>query len=165
MRDRASSNNIVMLTIKIVYPHLLNIGCYSHTIDHVGERFVTPVLEECAKLRIGIFAHSPRARLLWREITRCSMATYSETRWWSRWEIFKQIILYFGDVSLFLHENELAPAYCSKILMILGDPLKSALLQVELAVVVDTGKTSSKLLIHWKETGSLCTCALRFSLV
>ena len=39
-----------------------------------------------------------------------------------------------------MSENELAPAYRTKILTILGDPQKSALLQVELAVIVDTGE-------------------------
>ena len=48
-------------SLKIVYPNLLDIGCYSHTIDHVGEQFVTPVLEEFAKAWVGLFAHSPKA--------------------------------------------------------------------------------------------------------
>ena len=67
MRDRTSSNGVAMRTLKVVYPNLLDIGCYSHTIDHVGEHFVTPVLEEFSKLWISLFAHSPKARLLWRE--------------------------------------------------------------------------------------------------
>ena len=84
MRDHASSNGVAMRTLKVVYPNLLDIGCYSHTIDHVGEHFVTPILEEFLKAWVGLFAHSPKARLLWRERTGRSMATYSETRWWSR---------------------------------------------------------------------------------
>ena len=39
MRDRGSTNNVAMHTLKIVYPHLLDIGCYSHTIDHVRDKF------------------------------------------------------------------------------------------------------------------------------
>ena len=82
VRDRASTNNVAMRTMKVVYPHLLDIGCYSHTIDHVGEKFDTPNLDEFGKAWVGIFAHSPKARLLWRERTGRSMATYRETRWW-----------------------------------------------------------------------------------
>ena len=26
------------------------------------------------------------------------MASYSETRWWSRWEVFHQVVQQFGDV-------------------------------------------------------------------
>lgn len=140
MRDRASTNNVAMQTIKIVYPSLLDIGCYSHTIDLAGERFVTPVLEEFSKSWIGMFAHSPRARLLWREKTGRSMATFSETRWWSRWEIYKQILLYFGDILPFLQENDLSPSYRKKALAIFEDNQKNVLLQIELAVVVDAGE-------------------------
>ncbi len=38
-RDRASSNNVAMRTMAVVYPDLLDVGCLSHTIDHVGEHF------------------------------------------------------------------------------------------------------------------------------
>ena len=64
MRDRASTNNVAIHIIKIVYPHLLDIGCYSHTIDHVGEKFVTHTLDEFGKAWNGIFSHSLKARLL-----------------------------------------------------------------------------------------------------
>ena len=140
MRDRVASNGVAMRTLKIVYPTLLDIGCFSHTIDHVGERFVTPVLEEFSKCWISLFAHSPHARLLWREKTGRSMATYSETRWWSRWEVLKQVMLYFGDVLPFLQENGIAPANRGKLLAILTDPHRSARLHVELAVVIDVGE-------------------------
>ena len=140
MRDRVASNGVAMRTLKIVYPTLLDIGCYSHTIDHVGERFVTPVLEEFSKCWISLFAHSPHARLLWREKTGRSMATYSETRWWSRWEVLKQVMQYFGDVLPFLQENGIAPANREKLLTILTDPHRSARLHVELAVVIDVGE-------------------------
>ena len=42
MRDRASMNNVAMNTLKIVYPSIVDIGCFLHTIDHVGGRFNTP---------------------------------------------------------------------------------------------------------------------------
>ena len=67
--------------------------------------------------------------------------------------------------STFLHENELAPAYLSKILTILGDPQKSALLQVELAVVVDTGEQLVKANYTLEGDGLLGYTCLRFSLV
>ncbi len=35
MRDRASVNNVAIQTVKIVYPCLLDVGCFSHTLDHV----------------------------------------------------------------------------------------------------------------------------------
>ena len=35
IRDCASVNNVA---IQIVYPCLLDVGCFSHTLDHVGEK-------------------------------------------------------------------------------------------------------------------------------
>ena len=84
MMDRASTNNVAMHTMNIVYLHLLDIGRYSHTIDNDS------LLDEVC---VGLFAHSPKAR---RE---------SETCWWSRWEVLKQVMLFFGDIEPFLQEN------------------------------------------------------------
>lgn len=73
MRDRAATNNVALRTLKVLYPHIVDIGCLSHTIDHVGEKFDTPVLSEFISWWISLFAHSPKNRALWRERTVRSM--------------------------------------------------------------------------------------------
>ena len=37
MRDQAAVNNVAMEILKVVYPLVVDIGCYSHTLDHVGK--------------------------------------------------------------------------------------------------------------------------------
>ena len=37
MRDRASVSNVAIRTLSIVFPKVLDIGVFSHTLDHVGE--------------------------------------------------------------------------------------------------------------------------------
>jgi len=37
MGDWASTNNVAMQSMKVVYPNLINIKCYSHMIDWVGK--------------------------------------------------------------------------------------------------------------------------------
>ena len=93
LRDRASTNNVAMSTLKIVYPSVIDVGCFSHTIDHVGSHFNTPTLREFITSWISLFSHSPKTRLLWKTRTERSMSTYSATRWWSRWEVIKQVML------------------------------------------------------------------------
>ena len=44
MRDRASTNTVALRTMKVIYPDLVDIGCYSHTIDLVGQHFNLPNL-------------------------------------------------------------------------------------------------------------------------
>ena len=42
MRDRASVNNVAMRTVAIMYPSVMDIGCFSHTLDLVGSHFQLP---------------------------------------------------------------------------------------------------------------------------
>ena len=66
MRDRASVNRVAMRTIKVVFPDMIDVGCYSHTIDPVGEKFHAPNLDTFIHLWISLFSHSPRVRLWWK---------------------------------------------------------------------------------------------------
>ena len=43
MRDRALVNNVAVSTIAILYPSAIDIGCFNHTLSHVGEKFNAPV--------------------------------------------------------------------------------------------------------------------------
>ena len=36
VRDWASNNIAVLRTLKVVYPKMIDIGCFRHTLDHVG---------------------------------------------------------------------------------------------------------------------------------
>ena len=84
---RASANLSAMRTIKVVYPSIVDVGCFSHTLDRVGEKFKTAVSSEFIHSWIMLFSHSPKARMLWKSQAGCSMIGYSETRWWSKFEV------------------------------------------------------------------------------
>ena len=66
MHDHATVNDVAMRTMKVLYNDVIDIGCFSHTLDHVGERMQTPLLDEFFRSWISIFAHSPKSRLAWR---------------------------------------------------------------------------------------------------
>jgi hypothetical protein len=91
MRDRCSVNGVAMRTLKVVYPQVLDIGCFSHALDLAGRKFKTPNLDEFSKHWTSLFAYSPKARIAWKATTGVSVRTYSETRWWSRWEVIEQV--------------------------------------------------------------------------
>lgn len=59
MRDRASLNNMAMQTVHVLYSKLFDIGCFAQTIDHVGEKFNTPVLKS-SRLPGFPFSHVAR---------------------------------------------------------------------------------------------------------
>ena len=41
MHDRASVNSVAICTVSVVCNRTFDVGCLSHTIDHVGERLVS----------------------------------------------------------------------------------------------------------------------------
>ena len=86
MHDRASVNGAAMRTIKVVFPSLVDVGCYSHTIDLAGEKFDVPVLDEFFHLWVSLFAHSSRAKMDWQTAIGISIKSHSCTRWWSKWK-------------------------------------------------------------------------------
>ena len=58
MKNRAAVNETAARTLKVIYPNLLSIGRFSHTIDRVGEHFNTPNLSEFATSWISLFSHN-----------------------------------------------------------------------------------------------------------
>lgn len=141
MRDRAAVNSVALRTVKAIYPKVIDIACFSHTLDLVGSKFRTPNLSEFAQAWISLFSHSPKNKLMWRERTGRSMASYSATRWWSRWEVLEQLLVQFGDVLPFLQNEDIgSPVTKSKLLAFFTDAQKRAFLEIELAAVVDWGQ-------------------------
>jgi hypothetical protein len=134
-------NNVAIQTLKIVYPLVIDIRCFSHTIHHVGGRFETAVLSEFITLWICLFSHSPKTRLLWRSRTNKSMSSYSATRWWSKWEVIKDVTVYFADVEPFLRENEDVGLHLRpKLLNFFDNPQTTSKLRIEIAATVDWGE-------------------------
>jgi len=148
-----------MRTLAVVYPKVLDVGCFSHTIDRVGKHFKTHILSEFSTSWIMLFSHSPKAKLLWKEQTGRSVMSYSATRWWSRWEVFHQLLLQFGNIELFLQKHDdLGPASRQKLMAFFQDP-KTALLKIELASIIDWGEAFVKANYNLEGDGPLAfTC-------
>ena len=64
IHDRASVNNVAMQTLKVVYPDVVNIDCFSHMLDLVGEKFCTLILDQFFKGWINMFFHNPKTTYL-----------------------------------------------------------------------------------------------------
>ena len=133
-------------------------GCFSHTLNRVGEKFVTPILDDFVRCWISLFSRSPKTGLAWKTRTNLPVPTYSTTRWWSKWEVIKQMHDVFGDIAPFLEEESLAPTH-SRLLDILNDPSKCRKLQIELAVVVDAGEPFVKSTYRLEGDGPLVLAA------
>ena len=141
MHDLAAVTTVAMNTVSIVYPNILDVGCMSHTMDHVGDKFLTPLLDEFVTAWVQMFSHSPKSRLQWSNRVGFNVRLLCKTRWWSRWEVINQILELFGDIEPLLIENDdLAPPTRQKIINILQDPTQKAYLHVEMAAIIDAGR-------------------------
>ena len=159
MHDRAACNGVALRTIKVVYSSIVDIGCFSHTLDLVGSKFVTPCLSSFMVWWVSLFSHSPKAMLLWKERTGLSYQGYSATRWWSKYEVMKQLMDLFGDVEPFLKEANVSPATIEKLLSVLRDPCEKKHIQVELAATIDEGMPFVKATYNLEGDGPLAlTC-------
>ena len=130
----SSVNQVAMHTVPIVYPNTIDVGCMSHTLDHVRKNMNTPVLDNSWT---NIFARSGKARLEWRSIVGTSPVSYLPTRWWSTFEVIRPIHDCFGDIQSFVYSKELPPASAGKLQSILEDSPSKRKLCIELAITVD----------------------------
>lgn len=90
IKDGAAVNEAALQQVKFYFPKLLNVTCFSHTIDNVGKHFVFRVLDTFAHHWITMFSHSHAIGLAWKTKTGKAMRSYSPTRWWSKWEVISK---------------------------------------------------------------------------
>ena len=74
---------------------------------------------------ISFLSHRCKARVAWKEQTQIAMKTNSATRWWSKFEVIKQMFELFGDVEMVLRRHDdLAPSTRAKLLTFFDEPPK-----------------------------------------
>ena len=140
MKDKASVNQAALQQVRFFFLQLLDVACFSHTIDNVGKQFEFHVLDTFAQYWVSLFSHSPAAHLAWKARTGTAMPTFSLTRWWSKWEVMNLVLEYFADVEPFVRENDhLAPATRTHLMEIFNSPGDSKDLELKLAAFVDGG--------------------------
>ena len=120
-----------------------DIKCFSHTLDHVGDKFKCETLTRFWGKWLNLFSHSRRAKKIFNQVVGVSVKSYSATRWWSKYECFEQLmrVQVWGDVIKILDElkaasiNEAGSAV--EAYQMLTDIHTVSKLRVELAAVVD----------------------------
>ena len=98
MRDGASVNQAALVRIAFIFPKMLNVVSFSHMLDNVGNHLVISTLLEFGTIWNCLFCYSYKAKLLWKDLTGHRPRSYSDTRWWSKWEVYQQILMQFGDI-------------------------------------------------------------------
>ena len=138
----------------------MDIGCYSYTIDHVGEQFKVPTSDEFGKFCGQFVCPLP---LCPTALAGKGWPVSTVRQGGGLCEVLKQIMLLFENVLPFLQEN-VSPATCGKLIEILTHPYKKAFLMVELAVVIDIGEHFVKVTYSLEGGGPLVFSCLKFCL-
>ena len=58
MYDCVSANKVEICTLQVLYPAVLGIGCFSHTLNSVGEKFNIPHVNDFTTYWVGLLSHS-----------------------------------------------------------------------------------------------------------
>ena len=58
MHDCASANKVAMRTLQVLYPAVLGIGCFSHTLNRIGEKFNASHFNNFTTYWVSLFSHS-----------------------------------------------------------------------------------------------------------
>ena len=141
MRDGASVNGAAIRSLALLYPIMIDVTCFLHTLNNAGRHFNFPLLDRFCRLWISLFSHSARAKLVWKTRTSIAIKTHSETPWWTKWEVLNQVSAFFGDVRPLLQENQdISPTTTAELLAILDNDGSRRTLQLQLAALVDIGK-------------------------
>ena len=70
MRDGVLVNRAAMRTVKVVFPKVVDVRCFSYAIDGIGSHFNIPTLRRFVQLWNALFGHSPATRIAWEERTQ-----------------------------------------------------------------------------------------------
>lgn len=84
--DRASVNTAAVQYWADSYKGSLDIGCFSHTLCHVGEHITCLYLESFRQDLSALMSQSQKACEHWLLLVRSAFKMHSATRWWSEYE-------------------------------------------------------------------------------
>lgn len=162
-RDGAAADGAAIKQLLFFYPNIMDVICFSHTINNVGYHFVFSVLDTCFRHWVKKIC-LPTAIMLnfsgKRELEgRCVLPVIHDG---GASESSKQISDYFGAVASFLQENEnLSPQIRQHLMEIINDPQELQDLRLELGVnlMVDVGVHFVNATYYLEEDGPLIfTC-------
>ena len=112
MREGAAVNGAARHILSVLFPNVIDVICFSHTLNNTGRHFQFATLDEFGRLWVSLFSYSLRAKLAWTSLTGSSIRSYCPTRWSSKFEVFNQLATHIPDVQPFLEANtDVSPSH------------------------------------------------------
>ena len=136
-RDSCSTNGTAVEGLLTHSINAANMLCFPHTLHNTGKHLNIPVLEQFITPWLQIVMQPGAANTRWKSIIDGPVPGFSKVRWWSRWEIMKQVAENFSQLPAFLNsldDDDIGDATTKKMLDVLNNN-KDAL-ELELAAVL-----------------------------
>jgi len=83
VRDRAAYGKISMRTLTPLWQNALDMECFAHTFNHVGENMHHTTLTNFTRSLSHLWSKSHRARVMWRDMVGVYPPSSADNRWWS----------------------------------------------------------------------------------
>ena len=145
-KDRCSVNTLASTFLCQCYVKSRDLGCFSHTLTHVGEHFMVVLLKKFKEDLCGLMSSSHYMRNHWAKSLEESFNRPGNTRWWATWEVYFFYIGRWDDCVLCVLTSSgdgRVPddgARINRLRAILTNPVTCALLKFEMGIVVLVGK-------------------------
>ena len=143
--DRVSSNSVAYKELLQGNDDIFAIGCFSHTLDHVGKRFKCPELDQFMIATRELVSISTDAKRLFREndTEDKNLAGYAKIRWWNNWvqmyQIYNNGCESVNCTATQLLSNDKYRASSRKSTALWKDPITRSKSDVQLAANIDYG--------------------------
>jgi hypothetical protein len=141
MRDSVPANGVAVRSLLGTFSSSVDILCVPHTLNHVGERFNFPTLDEFLTPFITLVCNDGAAKVLWKNLIGEPVVGFSVTRWYCKAEIAMQIGAHFDKLHLFLRtlvDNGIGDSTTSKMMRIYSEEKER--LRLQLAALLDMRK-------------------------
>ena len=136
-RDSCSTNGVAVTGLLPHSVNAVNMLCFPHTLHNTGKHLNLAVLDDFMTPWLQLVAQPGAAKLRWKAIVAGAVSSFSKVRWWSRWEIMRDIATNFGAVPQFIADldaDEVGDATTEKLLDIITN--RRSELELELAAVM-----------------------------
>jgi hypothetical protein len=114
--------------------------CMSHCACNAGDKAGFVILDRFWKLLQTAFSQSDNAKALWKNTTDKTWEEYSDTRWFSKYDVMKLVATYFPDMKTVLTqmlEGKVSKQSTPSLLKMLTDDFTRFYLEIELSAIIE----------------------------
>ena len=132
--------------------------CLSHLANNAGNCAKFVILSQVWSLIQKIFKNSDNAKTEWETMTGSAWKSYSETRWYSQFEVLKDVYDKFLDLEPFLLrliDTNTSVANANRLYEMLTDEVKRRFIKIELAAIVECLEPMCKFCYKMEGDGQL----------